>query len=154
MKFERKHGTIAHFACYFLLSVYSHLVFNTICLIGWLSNAKFLLLKACGVWPAFMAFLTIKCFSSPEQKRFFFGFPVKSKFVPFLLVLFFLVFSKERAFGDISGFLVGVFITIWPGFAMPLFPSVSTIRNIENKRIFQFLKGFSGFYSVDLAGNQ
>ena len=92
-------GSSAFLVLIATLAVATNLMFNVICLVGWMLGVKVLIVANCsGFWLIVFSLMVLDCMKTPNSPRELLCIPVQflSKYFPLVLYIFFCLFSGPQ----------------------------------------------------------
>lgn len=138
--YEKENGTVNFILYFFTHSIIIQLLFILISLI---IQSK---TPSLGLWPYIIFHITITCMKNPESNMmfFFFPWPIKSKYYPLVLIMFFFLINGGKIQLD---FIISVIYGYCNHFLInsKLEYSSSFILKVENSFVFKYIKLIKGF---------
>jgi len=143
ISYEKENGTIGFILYFFTHSIIVQLLFIVFSLIIGSKSPSL------GLWPFIIFHITMTCMKNPESNImfFFFPWPIKSKYYPLVLIIFFFLINGGRIQFD---FIISVIYGYCNHFFFnsKLEYNNSFILKVENLFIFRYIKKIKGFISL------
>lgn len=137
---EKENGSVAFILTFFMHSVFIQILYTLIGVFLGIST------PSVGLWPYIIAEITIRCMKDPEAQMmfFFFPWPIKAKFYPWVLIGFFFLINMGSIQID---FIIAILYGYLYHYKLKskLEFSIDFIRRWENRFPFKSLQGFDGF---------
>ena len=142
MKLENRNGTMHFILNFFTLNLIIQSIYLTMTIfLSFLFPSVFRQYSA-GLWPLIMSLITIECLINPEADYSFFFFPVKAKFYPWFLLLFFTILNQFMIQIDVlAGILLGYLSFYYIGRFIEI--SFTTALSFERLFLFSWMKSFT-----------
>ena len=98
-----------------------------------------------GIWPYIMMEMTVLYLANPDNNMniFCIPYPIKSKYYPFLMLIFIFIINFSIRFDFIAGVVYGYFYVFYLKNSLEI--SEQHIENIENCSIFNYVRESSSF---------
>ncbi len=147
IRFEKERGTIKYMLGFFFNSSLIQLFFIAFSyLIGLkLSQVKFY--PSAGLWPVILFDITLVCLDDPDasMRMFFIPCPIKARFYPWVLFLFFTLISQFRIQFDV---LAAIFYGYFYFFCLKskCYISDDFSLKVQNCCMFKYFQSFAGKY--------
>jgi len=138
-------ASVAINVCFLVLAVLLHAAWG---LLGWMSVWPFVTCH--GLMPLFVCGITVKCLAAPDAETSFFGFPMKSKYYPAVLVSVFALMAGHSVLREVAALLVGYLYDCIPWFRA-LQPQDGMIVRWESQGVCMFGKSFFGGQWIKLS---
>jgi hypothetical protein len=92
-------GSAAFLVLLGTLSIATNLVFNLVCLVGWVLGMKAMIIVTCsGFWLVVFSLMVLECMNNPNYPRTLLCIPVQfpSRYFPIVLYILFCIFSGPQ----------------------------------------------------------
>ena len=148
---EVEEGTVQYCLNFFIHSIIIQTMFILIMIVIGFIFPSLLNNPSAGLWPYIIGKLTIMCLKNPENQMmfFFFPWPIKAKYYPWVLIGFFTILNFSIQFDLVAAILYGYAYHYKIGSKLEL--SVSFIQAREDGFPFKYFKNFSGFIPLTSA---
>ena len=156
---ERSIGTIKYMLNFLINSTFIQLLYSLfIIIMGFIFNGitekkihyyhnttEIEYIESDGLWPYIMMEMTVLCLANPDNNMNIFGIPyqIKSKYYPFLMLLFIFIINFSIRFDFFAGVVYGFFYVYYLKNSLEI--SESHIEYIENCSIFNYVRESPSF---------